>query len=98
MPGATQTLYLNEPIKYFSLLEYIICNYRVRINLSNSFYDSTVESILFMHFVVDGSPCHGVFGDDGAQHQEEDERVEASVDPDCETLASGVKKENDDHP
>jgi hypothetical protein len=50
-----------------------------------------------MHFVVDGSPCHGVFGDDGAQHQEEDERVEATTDPDCETLASGVKKENDDH-
>jgi hypothetical protein len=32
------------------------------MNLSNSFCDNTVESILTMHFIVDGSPCHGVIG------------------------------------
>jgi hypothetical protein len=77
-------------------LEYIICNYRLGINLSNSFYDSTVESILIIHFVVDGSPCHGVFGDDSAQHQEEDKHVEATADPGGETLRGA--KENGDHP
>jgi hypothetical protein len=50
------------------------------MKLSNSFYDNTVESIFIMHLVVDGSSCHGVFGVDGAQHQEEDERVEATAD------------------
>jgi hypothetical protein len=97
MPAATQTMYLNDRSSIFFSFG-ILCNYRLGMNLSNSFCDNTVESILIMHFVVDGSPCHGVFGDDDAQHQEEDERVEATADPDCETLAPGVKKENSDHP
>jgi hypothetical protein len=66
------------------------------MKLSNSFYDNTVESILIMHFVVDGSSCHGVFGVDDAQHQEEDQRVEATADPGGETLRRA--KEIGDHP
>jgi hypothetical protein len=64
MPAATQTMYSTvdhqQSIKYF--LFGILCNHTLGMNLSNSFCDNTVESILIMHFVVDGSPFHGVFG------------------------------------
>jgi hypothetical protein len=95
MPAATQTMYLNGRSSIFFSFG-IICNYRLGMKLSNSFYDNTVESILIMHFVVDGSSCHGVFGVDDAQHQEEDQRVEATADPGGETLRRA--KEIGDHP